>query len=116
MSLYTLKRGDTEPVQAILKTNGTPVSLQGATLRFLMRPRPSTPGTPVAAVADILQTVDPISGRILNKGLVQWTPQTGDVATPGVFDQEWEVSWPNGAVETFPRDGYNVVVIEADLG
>lgn len=118
MATMRIKRGDTRPVQGILKTNGQRLNLAGApapAVRFLMQPKPGSGGASVAAVAAILQGIDG-DGNITNKGLVEWTPTEGDVDAVGVHDQEWEVTWANGTIETFPQHGYNAVVIEADLG
>jgi hypothetical protein len=49
-------------------------------------------------------------------GQVEYQPIADDVATKGLFKQEWEVIFPSGEILTFPNDGYNTVTIWADLG
>jgi hypothetical protein len=41
---------------------------------------------------------------------------SADVATAGVFYQEWELVDANGKVLTFPNDGYYQINIVDDLG
>jgi hypothetical protein len=49
-------------------------------------------------------------------GAVEYQPVAEDVATAGVFDQEWEVVFGSSAPLTFPTQGYNTITILEDLG
>jgi hypothetical protein len=49
------------------------------------------------------------------RGKVSYQPLEEDVSQAGVFDLEWEVTFPSGGVLTFPTSGYGKLRINADL-
>jgi hypothetical protein len=109
MSTVNIKRGDTKGIFVdTLKLDGVPIDLTGSSLKFLMR-RQEKPYKHVTQVAEI---VAPILGD------VQYQPVLDDVDTAGVFQQEWEVTFPSGKILTFPNanGAYNTVNITLDLG
>ena len=48
-------------------------------------------------------------------GLVSYSWLSGDTDDASVYLSEWEVTWNDGTVETFPKIGYETVLIQADL-
>src|SRR4051812_10375035 len=105
VSLVKIKQGDTRPLDAILTANQQPVSLVGATVRFHMVPR-FAGGTNLDAVAVLLDAA---------KGQVRYMWQPGDLATPGLYWGELEVTFGDGTVETFPNGEHIAIEIIAAL-
>lgn len=101
MERFTIKRGDTSPsIVFDLISDGAAVDLTNAAVKFIMAGK-------VSAVAAI---EDPVAGT------VRYDWQAADTAVPGVFNAEFEVTYPGGKVETFPNAEYIQVEILADLG
>lgn len=102
-----IKQGDTAAaVRARLTDRDGPVTLQpGATVRFHMRQVHGTKTVTGTAITD------PNTGEILYR----WRADGTDTDTPGVYEQEWEVTFPDTTVATFPSDGWNSIVILEDL-
>lgn len=106
MSFY-IKQDDTTPsLRADLKNgSGDSVDLLDATVRFHMREIGST-----NIVIDADATVISEAG-----GTVQYDWVAGDTADVGSYQAEFEVTYPNSTVETFPNDGYIRVEIISDI-
>ena len=103
MATFTIKRGDTIPLRyALLPAS---VNLAGASVVFNMR------GVLDRAPARIVTASPPV---------VEYIWQPGDTARPGLRPAEFEVTYPDGIVETFPTDtapeGRLLVHIVGDLG
>ena len=49
------------------------------------------------------------------KGEIQYNWDRGDTSEHGVFHCEWMVDFGEGEVETFPNDGYNIVIITRQI-
>lgn len=105
MSTVYVKQHDTKAIFTdTLMVNDLPVNLTGTTIRFLMR-------KPVGALVDGVATItNPVAGT------VAYQPVAADVAIVGKYRQEWEVTFGDGKVLTFPNDTYNFVLIERDVG
>lgn len=108
---FYIKKDDTRPKIrcALTDAEDTEVNLGGATVKFVMTPKAEPVGsTPtVDADADVITAVD---------GIVEYEWQTGDTETAGKYRAEWEVTFADGGVETFPNDTYIEVIIKGDLG
>jgi hypothetical protein len=113
--VFTMKRNDTRPKFKSRLTQADPlapetqisVDLTAATaVKFIMREESSVGSAKVNAAAVI---TDAANGR------VEYTWTTGDTDTAGTYNAEWEVSW-GGDKQTFPSEGYLVVIVEDDLG
>jgi Rib/alpha/Esp surface antigen-like repeat protein len=106
MSFY-IKQNDTVPsLRAALENgSGTAVDLTGATCQFHMRPLGSTTIT-VDAVAQIVNEAT---------GIVQYNWIAADTDTIGSYQAEFEVTYPDGTIETFPNNGYIRVEITDDI-
>ncbi len=60
----------------------------------------------IDSLADI---IDPIGGVVA----YQWQPS--DTSVVGTFNAEFEVTYADGSIETFPNTGYETVEITANL-
>jgi hypothetical protein len=95
VSFYTVKRGDTEPLEATLRDRRGLVPLPpGTTVVFNARLRGGT--KVITGPCDIVS--DP--------GQVVFAPDGSDFDPPGLYDGEIKVTDTSGRVETFPSDGY----------
>lgn len=95
--MLMMKRNDTVPLTATLKVGTVAVDLEGATVKFHMRDSSGT--VVVDAAATVLQVGDGSDG---SKGKVKYEWAAGDTDTAGVYDLEWEVSFSDGTIRTFP--------------
>lgn len=102
---FFIKRGNTSPslIYALLPTS---VVLTGATVRFNMRTRGGTVVVNRAAATIVTATGTPT---------VRYDWQVADLATPGFYEAEFEVTYAGGAVEDFPNDGFIGVAVTGDI-
>jgi BppU N-terminal domain len=102
-----IKEGDTRPLHAVLKADGKIMPLTGATVLFNMKPRLVGQGSTVTDGP--VEITDEAAGAVLYR----WQPQ--DVDTPGLHRGEFEVTFGDGTVETFPNGDWLDIEILADL-
>ena len=105
MSTFYLKSNDTSPsITATLRdAEGTLIDLTGASVNFHMYDADGTVKVDAAAVvAD-------------NDGVVRYDWIAADTDTVGVFYAEFEVTYADGTVETFPNTTNIKVKIRDDL-
>jgi hypothetical protein len=104
---FVIKQNDTSP--ALLATlrdaAGAAINLTGATIRFHMRRSGRTTVT-VDAAATIV-TAD--------SGAVRYDWDAADTATAGVFEAEFEVTYSDASIETFPNNKNIPVTITDDI-
>lgn len=105
MSVFTIKRGDTSP--AIVYALSPVVNLIGATVVFNMR---GEAGAPEVVRASASVVGDPM------KGTVSYLWQPADTAQVGTYRGEFEVTFADGTVETFPNNGFIHIRVGEDLG
>jgi hypothetical protein len=107
MSTTYLKAGNLLPaLEATLRDDdGDAVDLTAATgVRLHMRQAFPPRGVVVDAAASVV---------VAASGIVSYSWQAGDTDEIGTHYLEWEVTWAGG-VETFPKSGYDrVVIVEA---
>lgn len=99
---FFIKRRDTSP--ALLFQISPPVNLVGATVRFHMRDAAGT------VVVDAAGSVPVLPNPTLR---YEWT--TPDTTTGGSFEAEFEVTYGDGTIETWPNDGYITIRIWEDI-
>jgi transcriptional/translational regulatory protein YebC/TACO1 len=105
MADLTLKQNDTRgAIKATLSNESGPVDLTGATVRFLM----SKVGKLKVNKQAIIQ--DAINGSVLV------VFERVDTDESGLYQGEFEVTYSDSSVETFPNDGYVLIEIKPDLG
>lgn len=61
--------------------------------------------------------IDQGTGTIINatKGIVSYIWQDGDTSNTGVHSAEFQLTYTNGQIETFPNSGYIKVIIKDEL-
>lgn len=106
MMAFTIKQNDTSPaIQATLKDyGGNPVNLVGATVNFHMK---SFEGT--------VKVNGPMTVTSGIGGVVTYFWQEGDTDTAGTYYAEFEVTYSDLAVETFPNNGSVAITITPEL-
>jgi hypothetical protein len=112
---FHIKTGDSaSDIYATLENSGgTAVDIENATIAFKMAA--ISGGTLVVAGAAInaqvgAGTVDGSTGDVI----YSWGG-TSVVPAGGLYNAEWEVTFTNGSVQTFPNDGYSLVLVTEDL-
>lgn len=101
----TIKKNDTrDAIKATLSNESGPVNLTDATVRFLMSKRGTIKVDRQAQIQDA------------SAGIVWAIFETGDTDETGLFQAEFEVSFSDGRIGTFPSDGYILIQIINDLG
>lgn len=106
MTFY-VKQNDTSPAMlaTLQDANGAAVNILGATIRFHMRAIGSTQ-TKVNSAATIVNAAT---------GEVRYNWSASDTNTVGAFQAEFQVTYADGKIETFPNDGYIPVEITDDI-
>jgi hypothetical protein len=104
MEIFYIKRNDTSP-SIRYALSPTSVDLTGATVRFHMRARGGA--TVVYSAASVVTAT--------GTPTVEYDWDAADTDTAGVYEAEFEVTYPVGAIETFPSVGYIRVSIEEDI-
>lgn len=103
---FTIKQNDTSPsLEATLSdANLVPVNLTAATVMLHMK-----------AIGGDLILDEQMTLTDAENGVVQYDWRAGDTATVGTYYVEFEVTYLDGSVETFPNTGNAVVVITSSL-
>ena len=105
---FYIKQNDTAPsIQAVLTdSNGKARSMANASQ---VRLHMSTEGGTNVISNGI--------GSVVNatKGIVAYEWNAGDTATAGIHDAEFQITYVNGQVETFPNNSYIKVVVKEEL-
>ena len=105
--VFHLKRGDTSPrlAKQLLDHDGAAVSLSGATVVFHMKDGDGN----VVVDGGAATVTDAAAGE------VRYDWQAGDTDEAGIFYGEFEVTYADASVETFPNSGYLTIAITADI-
>lgn len=106
-SEFKIKEDDTTPaIEAKLTdANGLPVNLTGASVKFLMRVKPGG-SVKVNTGAVIVGTAT--NGRVK----YAWTAANTDTAD--VYEAEWEVTYSDSTIQTFPGGKEFITVTVGD--
>lgn len=102
---FYIKRGDTSP--KLIYTLSPLVNLTGASVVFNMRKT----GQANIVNRGVAAIVAPASA-----GVVSYAWTAPDTALAGTFIGEFEVTYADGTIETYPNSGYLNVMISDDLG
>jgi len=102
------KVGDTSPTLDIIckDSDGNVVQVIGATVQFHLR----LCGSASLVIDAAGSVVDGATGHI------RYTPQVGDFDTAGFYEAEYEVTYSDGSIETFPNDGNLQLILTSELG
>ena len=103
---FSIKQNDTSPsLQATLKDAALdPINLTAANVRIHMK---SVDGT--LKIDQPMTVVTPL------QGLVQYDWQAGDTDTVGTYYVEFEVTYADNSIETFPNNGSKVISVVREL-
>lgn len=103
---FSIKQNDTSPsLQATLKDAAqSPVVLSGATVMFHMK---SVDGT--------VKVDQPMTITDADGGVVRYDWQAVDTDTVGTYYVEFEVTYADASIETFPNNGNRVVSVVREL-
>ena len=105
-AVFEIKRNDTSP-QLVYELD-PPVPLGGADVVFNMCPASAPRGTaPLEREPATIE--DPA-------GVLGFTFTSAQTAVAGIFWGEFEVTYADGSVETFPSKGHITIKIGHDLG
>jgi len=113
MSIVYAKRNDIGYLFTGTLTLTNAVDWTGATVRWIIRHKAA--GTMVSGSGSITGYGDGSEGNSTTAE-VSYTSASGDLAKAGNWHHEWEVTFGDGAVVTFPSRSYNTLVIHEDLG
>lgn len=107
MTLYEIKQNDTRPrPDALLRfSDGTIPNLTGATVKFIAREV-----TSAEAKIDAAATITDVP-----TGAVEYTLLAADTDLTGTYYCEWEVTFADSSVQTFPTRGFDRLRIRGDL-
>ncbi|MFC6953767.1 hypothetical protein [Halorubellus litoreus] len=107
MTVFTLTQNDTSPPIGgnVTGERGEMIDVTGCDVRFMMKPI----GGDTLTVDDDGQVVDG------PRGVVGYGWKAADTAEHGTFQAEFELTYPDGTVETFPSESLTVI-IKPDLG
>ena len=107
MTFY-MKQNDTAPsIRANLKDgDGAAIDLTGASIRFHMR----TIGGTSSKVDAAGYVISPPAS-----GIAQYNWIAADTDTVASYQAEFEVTYSDGTIETFPNDGYIRVEVTDDI-
>lgn len=106
MTFY-IKQNDTGPAMlaTLQDANGNAINLVGASVRFHMRKMHGA-----NPVIDAEATVVTAAS-----GIVRYNWLAADTATVGTYQAEFEVTYADASIETFPNGGYIDVQIIDDI-
>ena len=106
MTFY-IKQNDTSPklLATLQNASGSAIDLTGASVRFHMRTI-SGSSIVVDAAATIVTALS---------GIVRYSWTAPDTATIGSYQGEFEVTYADATIETFPNDGYISIEIIDDI-
>lgn len=105
---WTTKQGDSGDLLAdtLTYSDTSLVDLTGAALTFVAR---SLAASAPLAIAGTVTSPNP------KHGTITYTTAPADTALPGLYECDWVVTFPGGAVKTFPTVGHNSWSIEPNL-
>lgn len=103
---FRIKQNDTSPgLEAVLSNaGGTAINLNGSSVRFHMR------RAGAAVVIDAAATIVTAAA-----GLVRYSWTAGDTDTAGSYQAEFEVTYADGSIESFPNTANLDIVIMEDV-
>ena len=107
MATFIMKQNDTSPsIEATLTDiNGTAINLADASVQFHMKNLTNSEVV-VDEAASIVTAAS---------GIVRYDWQAADTAKAGIYSCEFEVTYSDASIETFPNDEQIIVSIEGEL-
>jgi hypothetical protein len=111
-SFHITENDTAPPVEATLKA-GTPaaaVDLQSSTVEFHMVDAEGT--EKVNSAANLDQVTDGSDGT---KGKVSYDWAAADTDTVGKYKAEWQITFSDGTIRTFPTPGTTTIIVHGEL-
>lgn len=107
MSRHEIKQNDTRPFWPVTLTyeDGTPVVLTGATVRFIAKDR-SNSAVKIDAAATLTDAAN---------GQLEYQFVAADTDVAGAYDVEWEVTFSDTTIQTFPTRRYDRLLVIGEL-
>jgi hypothetical protein len=111
---FLLKRSDTSSAisSTLEDSNGVPVDILGATIRFKMAPIAGGTLTIDAAATNSQVGAGGTSNPTTGQVVYSWGTHAG---TAGLYLAEWETTYAGGSVQTFPNGGFISVYVLEDI-
>ena len=105
---FSIKQNDTRPIlkAQLLDAEELPVNLTAAAIEFHMRVYPA--GTTKIASGSV--TINDAT-----QGQVQYSFSASDTNTADTYEAEFEVTYSDGTIQTFPNDTQATVKITDDI-
>jgi len=103
---FVIRQDDTAPrmIGDLVDGQGTPVDVTGATVHLHLH------GLTVEGDMDLTAAVDEETpGRVYH----DWV--AGDTDVAGIYAGEWQVTYTNAQIETFPNAGWFLVEVREQL-
>ena len=88
---------------------GAPVNVTGAPVVFSMRVKPAG-SMKITRQPGVVVTAG--TGRVR----YEWNSSDGDTNTANEYEGEFQVTYANGKIQTFPNDGHIPIVVTDDIG
>ena len=103
---FNIKQNDTSPsLQATLKdAQLVPVDITAAAVKFHMK-----------SLDGVVKINETMTSTDAENGVVQYDWQVGDTDTVGAYYVEFEVTYADASIETFPNTGSLVVSVIREL-
>lgn len=107
MATFSIKQGDTSPSLKVQlqDEDGAPVDITNTNVKFHMR----SAETNNLVIDEVAVIDDAVNGK------VSYDWREGNTRAIGRFNAEFEVTYANDAVETFPNDSYIIIKIHREL-
>lgn len=107
MATFVIKQNDTSPsIEATLTNiNGTAINITNASVRFHMKNMTNN-NLVIDQAATIINGVG---------GIVRYNWQASDTQKIGIYSCEFEVTFLDNSIETFPNDEKIIVSIESEI-
>lgn len=108
MAKFTIKQNDTSPALKIqcIDSSGTAIDITNASVEFHM-----------INDSDDTEKINSSSGTSItdaSNGYVQYEWSDGDTDTVGQYKAEFQVTYDDGTIETFPNNGFITVDIHKE--
>lgn len=107
MARHEIKQNDTRPYWPVTLTyeDGTAVNFSGGSVLFKARRR-SDGQLKINVAATV---TDGAAGQC------EWRPLATETDEAGRFDCEWQVTFSDGTIQTFPTRRYDTLIVKGDL-
>jgi hypothetical protein len=103
---FTIKQNDTSPsIQVTLEDSASvAIPLVGASVKLHMK-----------SLDGVIKINEAMTIADADNGVVQYDWQTGDTDTVGIYYIEFQVTYSDSSIETFPNSGNEVVSVVRQL-